>query len=134
MRVSAQEATDDLARVDAIVLALGTDDDVVYSKTGSSQVWLLGYALTDTIVVLAEKKILVLASKKKIDFLKPLESGKENEKDIPPVTLILRNKVGAESDWRTCLAIGAVVMCRRTRTRPTTRSWWRRSAAARRAR
>lgn len=80
-------------RVDAIVLALGADDDVVYSKTGTSQVWLLGYELSDTIIVLAERSILILASKKKIDFLKPLESGKENEKDVPPVTLLVRNKV-----------------------------------------
>ena len=79
--------------MDAIVLALGADEDVVYSKTGTSQVWLLGYELTDTIIVMAEKSILILASKKKIDFLKPLESGKENEKDVPPVALLIRNKV-----------------------------------------
>lgn len=60
-----------------------------------SMVWLLGYELSDTIIVMTEKSIQILASKKKIDFLKPLESGKENEKDVPPVTLLVRNKVCA---------------------------------------
>lgn len=88
-----QDGDEEFGRVDCMVLALGADEEVVYSKTSTSQIWLLGYELTDTIVVMTEKAILILASKKKIDFLKPLESGKENEKDVPPVHLLVRNKV-----------------------------------------
>ena len=49
--------------------------------------------MSDTLLVLTEKGIYVLASKKKIDYLKPLESSKENEKYVPPINLLVRNKV-----------------------------------------
>lgn len=82
----------DLSDVDAIVFAIASDDSISYSKSVALQTWLLGYELTDTITVLAEDSIHILASKKKIEFLKVIESSKENEKDVPPVTLITRDK------------------------------------------
>lgn len=42
-------------------------------------------------MVFCEKSISVLASKKKIDFLKQLEASKEN--DQPQIKLLTRNKV-----------------------------------------
>lgn len=39
-----------------------------------------------------EKAILILSSKKKIDFFRGIESSKENE-NVPPVILLVRNKV-----------------------------------------
>jgi len=83
---------EELSKADAIVLSCGVDDEVVYSKSSTFQIWLLGYELADTITVFTEKGIFFLSSKKKIDFLKPLESGKENQKAVPPVTLLVRNK------------------------------------------
>lgn len=48
-------------------------------------------------MVLCEKQIIFLASKKKIEFLKQIEQGKENENELPPVSLLIRDKVRRSS-------------------------------------
>ncbi len=49
--------------------------------------------MTDIMIVLCEQLIQVLASKKKVEFLKLIESSKENEEGVPPISLLVRDKV-----------------------------------------
>ena len=61
---------DDWKSLDCLFFGVGVDQDIVYSKSTSLQTWLVGYELTDTIVLFTESAIHFLASKKKIDFLR----------------------------------------------------------------
>lgn len=77
------------SKMDALVAAVGKDQDIVYTKSSALHVWLLGYELTDTIMVLTENKVHFLASKKKIEFLKQGESKDENHIQL---NLLVRDK------------------------------------------
>lgn len=78
--------------MDAHVSAVGAEDDMLYSKSAALQIWLLGYELRDTIIVMAKHAVCFLASKKKIDFLKQIENN-EGDGDVPPIKLLVREKV-----------------------------------------
>ena len=51
----------------------------VNSKSTSVQIWLFGYELSDTIIGMTKDKMVIITSKKKAEFLKPLTSSKGSE-------------------------------------------------------
>ncbi len=47
----------------------------IYSKSIAMEIWLLGYEITDTVVVISRNKsVQFLTSAKKINFLAPLKN------------------------------------------------------------
>lgn len=49
-------------------------------------------------MILAEESICFLASKKKIEFLRKLENQKAEETGVPPVKLLVRDRVSISCD------------------------------------
>ncbi|XP_065221601.1 FACT complex subunit spt16-like [Planococcus citri] len=90
------ECGEPFPKVDSICTSVGSDDHILYCKSLSLQIWLLGYEINDVIMIFSEKCIQFLASKKKIEFLRQVQQHKD--KSIPPVKLLVRNKDGPDSE------------------------------------
>ena len=67
--------------------------DVSKALSFSLQTWLFGYELADTLCVFCANDIHVLSSKKKVEFLRPLEATLGKRNDLPDLQLLTRNKV-----------------------------------------
>ncbi|XP_073431590.1 FACT complex subunit SPT16 isoform X2 [Dendrobates tinctorius] len=89
-----KKGEDDFSNVDAIVVSVGVDEEIVYAKSTALQTWLFGYELTDMIMVFCDEKIIFMASKKKVEFLKQIANtkGNENANGTPAITLLVREK------------------------------------------
>lgn len=107
---------DSLTKADCLMVTVGVDEETLYSKSTALQVriqlyngtipnercitsyflpqsWLLGYELSDTIMVFTADTVYFLSSKKKIEFLRQIENPKEKTGDEPTVKLLVRDKV-----------------------------------------
>lgn len=84
-----------LSDVDAIIIAVGRNEEDQYSKSVTTQLWLLGYEMTDTVIGFTKEKMVVITSKTKAEFLKPIVNGakdSENADGTPEVSVLIRSK------------------------------------------
>lgn len=81
---------DEYVKVDAIVVIVGQCDDSDYCKSLSLQEWLFNIEIPDILMIFSKKSMVFLATKKKIDYLRSLQSA--HKEGIPKIELFVRNK------------------------------------------
>jgi len=87
------EAWPELIKTDAIVIPVGQCDDVEYCKSTTIQEWLFNIEIPDILMIFTKSNIYFLATKKKIDFLKPLQEKAPQGGKVPKIELLIRDKV-----------------------------------------
>ncbi|KAL1528547.1 hypothetical protein AB1Y20_009890 [Prymnesium parvum] len=82
---------------DALVIEAGeSDEDRLYSKSQSLQTWLLGWEFPETILVVGNRAVHVLTSKKKVGHLEPLKTA---ENATLPLELLARDKTDNSANY-----------------------------------
>lgn len=89
---------DDLIKVDAIVVPVGQCDEIEYCKSATIQEWLFNLEIPDILMIFAKDKIIFMATKKKIDFLKPLQDKVPIGVNVPKIQLLIRNKIDSNKE------------------------------------
>lgn len=79
-------------KVDAVVVPLGQCETITYSKSTAFQTWLFDYEISDIIMVFCNQCMYFLATKKKIDFLRPIQDKPDGITNVPKVELLVRDK------------------------------------------
>lgn len=83
---------DDLIDTDSIVIPVGQSEDVEYSKSLSVEEWLFNLEIPDLLMVFNKNYIYFLATKKKIDYLRPLQERAPKNTSLPKIELLIRDK------------------------------------------
>lgn len=86
------DSWDEHLKVDALVIPVGQCDEVEYAKSTTILEWLFNIEIPDILMIFSRSKIHFLATKKKIDFLKPLQDKEQKYGKIPKIELLIRNK------------------------------------------
>lgn len=87
------DAWDDIVKSDAVMVLVGRTDELEYCKSLTIQQWLFNLEIPDLLMIMTKSTIFFLATKKKIDFLKPLkDKAPSNNGKLPKIELLVRDK------------------------------------------
>lgn len=90
------DSWDEHIKADSIVVAVGRIEEKD-NKSKSLETWLFGIEISDILMVFCRSTIFFLASRKKIDYLKPLKKHSTSG-NLPNVDLLIREKGDGNKD------------------------------------
>lgn len=85
------EAWDESIKVAALVVPVGKCDNIEYCKSTTIQEWLFNLEIPDILMVFSRSTIYFLATKKKIDFMRPLKDKAPSGTKVK-IELLIRNE------------------------------------------
>ena len=86
------EVWDEFIKTDSLVVPVGQLDSVEYCKSLTIQGWLFNMDIPDLLMVFGKSKIIFLAGKKKIDFLKSLKDKAPSGTKVPSIELFVKDR------------------------------------------